>query len=186
MLEVKSLKKDFIHFLFFSFLMTVLSTAAFASPEPEVFPPLPQGKEMPFFEKSEGKDGGEDSHPDFPKKNPDNIMHYRGTRVYDENLPFEISHIKCVRLDDNVIGIDIVFNQSINPHTIGPDSILINGVPLPKGIRFAFNRRGDTIKMVIIQKEKSFKLLIQNMSSFNGKELEAAERLVEPADKKGD
>lgn len=166
------LKRSLIHFLIFSLMMILLYGAAFASPESEAFPPLPQGQEMPFFEK--------------PKRDPENIMHYRGTRIYDENLPFEISHIKSTRLDDHAVGIDIVFNQTINPHSIKPDSILINGVPLPPGIKFAFNRRGDTIKLVILQKEKSFKLLIQNISSFNGKEINAAERLVEPSERKGD
>ena len=154
------LKKFFIHFLFFSFLMAVPRAACMAEPAQGALPPLPPEQERPFPER------------------PD-IMHYRGIRMPPENLPFEITQIKCHRFDDKVIVIHVIFNQSINPRSIARDSFLLNGKPFHDDVRFAFNRKGDTIKMIVIQKDDSFKLKVQKLCSFDGKELETTERLVE-------
>lgn len=148
--------------------MTAPAAVCLAEPAQEALPPLPPEQETPFFEP--------------PKERPSDhsdIMHYRGIRVSPENLPFEITQIKCHRFDDKVIVIHIVFNQSINPRSILRDSILLNGKPFHENVRFAFNRKGDTIKLIVVQKENSFKLKVQNLSSFDGKELETTERLVE-------
>ena len=123
---------------------------------------------MPFFEP-----------PKERPAEPTDIMHYRGNRVSTDDLPFEITQIKCHRFDDKVIVIHIVFNQSINPRSISRESILLNGKPFPDNVRFAFNRKGDTIKLIVVQHDNSFKLKVQDLSSFDGKELESIERLVE-------
>ena len=176
------LKKSFIHFLFFSFFMAVPCAVCLAESAQEALPPLPSEQARPFFPPkhvpSEQSDLRSEKRPD--------VMHYRGNRVYAENLPFEISCIRCRRLDENLLALHIVFNQSINPRSISRESILVNGMPLPDDIRFAFNRKGDTIKIIIFQREKSFKLKIQNVTSFDGKEFEATERLIEVDDQTGE
>ena len=106
-------------------------------------------------------------------------MHYRGNRVYSENLPFEINQIKCWRLDENVVAIHIIFNQWINPRTVKPDTIIINGMPLPRNIRFGFNRKGDTVKLIVLQRQNSFKMKLMAIQSFNGKTIEESERLIQ-------
>ncbi len=105
-------------------------------------------------------------------------MHYRGNRVSPENLPLEINLVKCIRLDENVVELQIIFNQCINPRSFRHNSIIINGSPLPKSVRFTFNRRGDTIKVILFQRQNSFKLKISDVESFDGKTIEEAERLI--------
>ena len=172
------MKKTFIHFFFFSFLMSAPFAASSASPDPEVFPPLPLDQEM------HGEDSDEKELPDFarpprPPKDPENIMNYRGTRTYSEDLPLKITQTKSIRKEDNMVSIIIIFNQNINPRSLHRDSILINNMPIPMGARFAFNKRGDTIKILIPLQDSSFKLKVQNISSFNGSLLEAVEILSE-------
>ncbi|MBO4533217.1 MAG: hypothetical protein J5726_05910 [Treponema sp.] len=157
------LKKSFIHFLFFSFFMTWPCASLLAEPGQEDFPPLPPDQEKPFL-----------PVPNTPPKDSDSIINYRGNRMYMEDTALEVAQTKCERLDENTIALEIIFNQSINPRSMGHESIYIDGEPLPDGTRFLFNRRGDTIKILIIMNDDEFSMKIQNIQSFNG-------RLIEPA-----
>ena len=157
------IKRNFLLFLFFSFFLWKGGRLLYAEPAERpgpVNPVVPQKQDLP------------------PAPDSD-IMHYRGSRVYSGNQAFEISQIKCKRIDEKTISLHITFNQSLNPRSVGKESIFLNGQPLPENIRFAFNRRGDTIKLLLPQLNDSFKLLIQKISSFDGKELAPIERLIE-------
>lgn len=166
---MKSLKTDFLHFLLFSFFVFVPCTTSFAAPGSEIFPPFPMNQEL--------------HEEDFSKRNPpppkdsEKIMNYRGNRTYSENLPLKINQIKCTRKDSKTICLEISFNQSINPLSVKQDSFLIDNKFLPGEVRFAFNKKGDTIRMFVPETDDSFSLRIQNISSFNGSVLESVERL---------
>lgn len=172
------MKKTFIHFFFFSLLMTAPYAASSASPDQEDFPPLPPGQEM-HGEDFGDKDSSGFRRPARPPKDPENIVNYRGNRTYDEDLPLKITQTKCISKDDNMMIIIIIFNQSINPRSMHRDSILMNNMPVPMGVRFAFNKRGDTIRIFLPLQDSSFKLKVQNISSFNGSMLEPVEILTE-------
>ena len=169
---MKSLKTHFKHFLTFSFLTFVLCATSFAEPGQDVFPPLPPVQELP-----EEASVDRPRHPQ-PPRDPDNIIHYRGNRTYAENLPLEIIKTKVIRKDTNMVMVIVIFNQSINPRSVHHDSIMVNNMRAPAGARFSFNKKGDTIRILFPVKEDSFKLKVQNVSSFNGAEIDPVEILA--------
>lgn len=168
-------KKTLLHFLFFSLIITVPCTASSANPGSKCFPPLASGQDS----LEEGFFKVQFNLPPPPPKNPDNIIHFHGNRTYSENLPLKINHIKCVRKDENCVCLDIYFNQMINPRSAKPDSILINNKPLAPGLRFAFNKKGDTIKILIPISGNTFKVKVQKIKSFSEVVIEPVEILVE-------
>ena len=161
---MKCLTKHCINFLFFSFFMTVPCMVLAANPGQEDFPPLPPDQEQPFFEP-----------PKLPPKDPDSIIYYRGNRIYMKDDVMEVAKTNIHRLDDDTIALEITFTQSINPRSVNQDSFIIDDEPLPDGTRIIFNRRGDTVRIILQMEDDYFSLSIQNVSSFNGK-------LVEPVD----
>ena len=171
--SMKRMKLNFKHFLFLFFMIFVPCTASFAAPASEVFPPIPFEQELP-----------EEDFPDRPRRirpprDPDNIIHYRGNRAYAENLPLEIVHTRCERKAEDVVSLIIFFNQSINPRSMKADSFSFNNKPLPFGTRFNFNKKGNSVRMLLPVKENTFKLKVQNISSFDGKDIEPVELLIE-------
>ena len=166
--------------------MFVPCTASFAAPDSEVFPPLPSEQELPeeAFPKDEEAKENDFLKGDFkrlppPPKDPDNIIHYRGNRAYTENLPLEIVHTRCERKAENIVSIVIFFNQSINPLTLRSDSFHLNNKVIPFGMRFHFNKKGNSVSMLLPVTEDTFKLKVQNISSFDGKIIEPIELLIE-------
>ena len=99
--------------------------------------------------------------------------------MYMEDVAFEIADTKCERLNDNTIIVEIIFTQSINPRSMGLESIFIDGEPLPDGTRFLFNRRGDTVKVFVIMVSDEFSMRVQNIRSFNGNLIEPAVFIVD-------
>lgn len=173
--SMKRLNRHYKYFLFFSFLLLVPCTTSFAAPVSEVFPPIPFEQELP-----------EEAFPDRPHhirppKDSDNIIHYRGNRAYAEELPLEIIHTRCERKAEDAVSLVIFFNQSINPRSLKPDTFLLNNKPLPFAVRFNFNKKGNSIRMLLPSKEDTFKLKVQNISSFDGKMIEPVELLIEVA-----
>ena len=171
---MKSLKKNFKHFLTFSFLTFVLCTTSFAEPEQEVFPPLPPVQELP---EEALKRPQRPPRQMRPPRDSENIVNYRGSRTYSENLPLEIIKTKSIRKDTDMVLVIVIFNQNINPRSVGPDSIMVNNMKPPVGARFFFNKKGDTIRILFPVKEDSFKVKVQNVSSFNGAIIDPVEIL---------
>ena len=171
--SMKRLKQHFKHFLILLFLLLVHCTASFAAPGPEAFPPLPFDQEL-----SE-EDATDRPRHIRPTADPEDIIHYRGSRTYSENLPLEIINTRCERKADNIVSVVILFNQSINPRMLRMDSFFFNNRPLPMGTRFHFNKKGNSVRMVLPVAEDSFKLKVQKISSFDGKIIEPIELLIE-------
>ena len=117
-----------------------------------------------------------------PPKNPDKILKYRGTRTYNENLPLKIIQTKCAHKENEMVYLEIIFNQSINPRSVKPYNILINNKPLSPGVRFAFSKKGDRIKIILPMKVNSFKLKVLEVKSFGGAVIDPIELLVEVRD----
>ncbi len=200
---MRKLKKHLKHFLLFSFVFFALSASVSAAPDFMGGAPSPQGQETsgafsPPVEPPAKFDEGEEKmlpppndsseRPEPPKdsegrylppKDADSIIKYRGNRTYSENLPLKVIQSKSKRLDNGLVSLDLIFNQNINPRSVRINSILINNAPLPSGIRFAFNRKGDTIKIIFPMNYSSFKVKILKIRSFNGNSIEPVEFLVE-------
>ena len=114
-----------------------------------------------------------------PPKDSENTFKYRGSRIYNENLPLKILQAKCSRIEDGNVFLEIIFNQSINPWSVKPYNLLVNNKPMSPGVRFAFSKKGDRIKVIMPMKENSFKLKVLNIRSFGDVEIEPLEFLVE-------
>lgn len=117
--------------------------------------------------------------PPPPPKDSDKSMKYRGNRTYTDNLPLRINQTECIRRDDEFVSLSIVFNQSINPRSVKPGTILINNKSLPPYTRIAFNKKGDTIKIFFPTNSDMYKLKISKIRSFDGSEIDPVELLIE-------
>ena len=97
--------------------------------------------------------------------------------MYMENLPLEIVDTRCMWLDEseNIVVIEVFFNQSINPRTLRYESIAVNDEILPEETRFSFNRKGDTIKLILLVPDDIFTLSIQGIKSYDGTTIEPVE-----------
>ena len=180
----------------FSLFFTVAYAASSAFPGSDGFPPFPPDQEMQEedFSTSEQVDEAEDeafpqekpSHnpqpPHQPPKDADKFFYYRGNRTYSEDLPLEVKFVRCLRGEGEEIILMIIFNQSVNPRSINHESFLIDDARLPENIRFSFNKKGDTIRMIIFQEDEEFLLTVQNVSTFTGECIEPVELLAKVED----
>ncbi len=117
--------------------------------------------------------------PPPPPKDPENIINYRGNRTYSENLPLKIIQTKCTRKEGELVFIEIFFNQSINPRSVKPASILINNTPVLPPARFMFSKKGNSLKLLIPMNSNSFKMKVTKIRSFDNTLIEPVELLVE-------
>ena len=116
--------------------------------------------------------------PPLPPKDADKIFYYRGNRTYSEELPLIVKFIKCIRDREGRIILMLVFNQSVNPHTVNHECLLIDDNELPENIRFSFNRKGDTIRVIIPEDGEEFRITVQDICAFNGVCIETVELLA--------
>ena len=180
--SMKTLKTSFKHFLIFSFFIILPCATGFADPGPEVPPPLPFDQDSQGDSSEYGKPPapqGDFRRPPLPPRDQDNIINFRGNRTYTENLPLKINQTRCERKADDVVCVEIIFNQTINPRSLHRDSFFINNAPLPLGTRFTFNKKGNTIKILVLTGGNSFKLKVQKICSFDGSVIEPVEILAE-------
>ena len=137
-----------------------------------------------------GKDGKPIAPPPpLPPKDSDKIFYYRGNRTYSEELPLKVNFIKCMRGEDDSIIVMIIFNQSVNPRTVNHESLLIDDNELPETIRFSFNKKGDTIRIIIPQDwdeddeyDEEFRITVQDVCAINGICIEPVEVLAKVED----
>ena len=82
----------------------------------------------------------------------------------DQNPKFYIKEIE--REDWQII---IEFNLAVNPETVTPHAILINGEPLPGEVKFLFNRKGDKLAIYELPQWNGIPVTIEikNIMSYN-------------------
>lgn len=103
------------------------------------------------------------------------ILYYRGSRLVSNTGSFLLQKIKSQRMSSSEISVEITFNKSVNPLTLTSNSIIVNGDAISEKTRFAFNKKGDTIKVSVPTDKEVFSLKIQNMESFDGTTIEPIE-----------
>lgn len=189
----------------FSLFFTVCYAASSTLPGDDGFPPFPTDQEVSEEDSydydsqtdidEEYEDEGFEEpfdrpDPDFPESGPpktppplppkdaDKIFYYRGNRTYSEKLPLIVKFIKCIRDREGRIILMLVFNQSVNPHTVNHECLLIDDNELPENIRFSFNRKGDTIRVIIPEDGEEFRITVQDICAFNGVCIETVELLA--------
>ena len=141
--------------------------------EPDFEPPF-EGPDPDFPDKEIPKA----PPPPLPPKDSDKIYYYRGNRTYSEEQPLKISFVRCMRDEDGKIVVMVIFNQSVNPRSVSHASFLINDNELPENIRFSFNKKGDTIRVIIPEGEEEFRITVQDIRAFNGVCIEPVEVLA--------
>lgn len=145
-----------------------------------IHPDLPDD----MYETPHGRPEINHPHGENGELSPDEILYYRGSRTLSDGSPLLVTQIKSTKADDLAINLEITFNQSINPKSVNHTSIFIDGKPLPDETRFSFNKKGDTIKLTLSSKKgepikDSFTLRVQNISSFDGTDMDPADIQVE-------
>ena len=191
-------KRGFLYCISFSLFFTVVNAASSAVPGPDGFPPFPPDQELqeedfsapeydePFKDDKPLEDENPENPvplpPPLPRKDAEKVFYYRGNRTYSEELPLKVNFIRCMRDEDGNIVLMIFFNQSVNPGSVKHESFLINNNELPDDIRFSFNRKGDTIRVVIQEEQEEFLVKVQDVCAFNGVCIEPVELLAKVED----
>ena len=106
------------------------------------------------------------------RENTPEILYYRGSRILYENDAFLLQDVKTKRVNSDEMNLELTFNQSINPLSFSTDSILLDGESIPAKTKFAFNKKGDTIRIAVPARSENFNLTITALKSFDGTPLE--------------
>ena len=122
----------------------------------------------PLEQNSEPSPAEQNSAAGFPPE----IINYRGNRMLSDGAEFLLQDVKSRKISDDCLCLELSFNQSVNPRTFTSESILIDGQEISSKIKFSFNKKGDTIKVEIPSKSENFSLMIQNVESFDGIQIE--------------
>lgn len=136
-------------------------------------PSRPSG--MPGPNGSGNMSGGGTAQNGFEKfsQNDRNVIiqyfiNYRGMRKPITQQDLQISNIDAQMIDHKTLRMDISFNQSINPRTVKPDNIKINGKALLPKTRFIFNKKGDCVRFFAVVSEKSVTMNLSDIESYAG------------------
>ena len=135
----------------------------------------PDKNEPPDFNRSELPSPSEPfgaSKNEPARENPPEILYYRGTRILYEDNVFLLQDVKTERVNSDEMNLELTFNQSINPLSFSTDSILLDGESIFAKTKFAFNKKGDTIRIAVPARSENFNLTITALKSFDGTPLE--------------
>lgn len=111
-----------------------------------------------------------------PPKDRDRIYNYRGNRIYSQSIPLIISQVKCTRLNDNMVTVEILFNMKIDPRTVRPECFTIDGNQISDPISFIFNKKGDSVRFEIPMQKNNFIFETKKIFAFDKTELESDKR----------
>ncbi|WP_407427831.1 hypothetical protein [Treponema sp.] len=98
-------------------------------------------------------------------------INYRGVRTAMPSDSFSPQRIKTERLSSNNISLEIIFNKILDPHSFSYSSIKIDGEEISQKMNFSFNKKGDTVKLVLPVKKERFTIEITGIKSFDGTEI---------------
>ncbi len=133
--------------------------------------PSARNSDRPLSPPSEQGSSSEKSSPVSDQE----IFYYRGSRVVAAEENFTVQSIKSEKTSGKEINVEITFNQDVNPLTFNENSILIDGQALPAATKFAFNKKGDTMRVSVPLQKDNFSLKIQNIESYDGTIIEPIE-----------
>ena len=130
---------------------------------------------------------GQSGHPEHPMppkpgtRPPKNsVINYRGTRMPAVNDFFFVKTAKYCKVNEKFIEMEVAFNQSINPKSIKPSLIVIDGAELPEDTKFSFNKKGDTVRFSLPVGLPLGKLKVRGLLSYTGTLVMPAEILIQP------
>lgn len=108
----------------------------------------------------------------------DNVSHstFRGNRIEDSDKEFKLVMINVENLQNSKnMALEFFFNQPLDPKTVDPESICINGNPLPDGVDMLFNHNGTKLTVLTEKEYDTFCITLCNIKSFQSSELSAVE-----------
>ena len=74
------------------------------------------------------------------------------------------------KTEGSSVQINIFFSEAVNPRTLGPQSILINGNPINNNTKFMYNREGTQVRFYV-ELNGSFSLKLIHLMTNSGKEI---------------
>jgi len=105
-------------------------------------------------------------------------MPYHGMRMMKGGGIFYVRKISSEQKGNERFRIDIHFNVPIDPRTVQPDRILLNGTSLPSGTDTIFNKAGTVLRLQFPEEYdgtaflkstgQSFSVSLPDAKSFNG------------------
>lgn len=140
-------------FIFFIFQIPLFSQPA---PRGKRVPP-PRGNIPP---ENETDNFRRDYSPPDENARSDEMMHYRGMRMFSSSSDFYVTEIEFEEEDGTKIKIKVKFSSQINPRTVNVRNFLLNGKPFPENSRLSFSKKGNKFEI-----EFPFPLLADYYSS---------------------
>lgn len=175
--------------VFLTCLLIVFSNSALSAVEGPPAPPSHPNSVRPNdANKNPAQAGqpGRPGHPEHPMppkpgtRPPKNsVINYRGTRMPAVNDFFFVKTAKYSRLNENFVEMEVAFNQSINPKSVKPNLIIIDGAELPEDTKFSFNKKGDTVRFSLPVGLPLGKLKVMGLLSYTGTLVMPAEILIQ-------
>jgi len=108
------------------------------------------------------------------------VMPYHGMRMMMNSRRFYVREIRTEPTSAGGLSVDIRFNVPIDPRTVLPEFIQINGMQLSSDTHVAFNKAGSVLRFrlapsvctgLIKDGIRAFSLDLTEAASFNGTEL---------------
>lgn len=98
---------------------------------------------------SPGKNETRDSLDGFPDsgQNPGQMMHYRGMRMLSSRSEFYVTKIEFEEDDGEKVKIEVKFSSQLNPRTVSPGKILLNGKAIPDHSKISFSKKGNKFEI---------------------------------------
>lgn len=96
-------------------------------------------------------------------------VNYRGKREPRESGDFSVLNISTSRTSSSTVRFDILFNQTIDPNSVGGASFYINGNKAGTKGKTEFSKDGKKIRIELDVKDSSFNFELKGVASYNGK-----------------
>ena len=100
-------------------------------------------------------------------------MPYHGMRMMRSAGVFEVRRLQIRQASAGNIQVDILFSGPVDPRTVVPASVKMNGIALPETTLVQFNRAGNAMRLVLplefeVVDAQVITLELFDIKSFNG------------------
>lgn len=105
------------------------------------------------------------------------FVSYHGMRVDREEKKFQVTKIaakKNKRSEKDLLEIFVRFSMPINPRTVNVQTVLLNEKPCGSNVRFDYDRKGESMRISILEPDEEYSIEFKNLNSYNGKTMQDA------------
>lgn len=104
---------------------------------------------------------------------------YHGMRVKPNQQEFMVNVLTAQKNSNGenaLMEITLRFSMPIDPRTVTPASVLLNGEKCGSNVFFHFGRRGESVRITIVNaQEETFSLKLEGVESYKGDKLAETE-----------